>query len=89
MTDIDNSVEVTDSSTGETIRIPSYEWLYNNFKSRSGAIRFLAREYKLPVKFISGYLHVPYRQVYGVIARMNKEPEHVHEKVCPVCRRKL
>jgi len=66
------------------LEVPSYEWLRENFKNRSAAIRYLSRELGLPITIISGSLDVPYRQVYGVVARMKKQsiPEHV----CPVCK---
>lgn len=82
-----SSVSQNDIEEPVEVELPDREWLQTHFKTRSSAIRYLSRECHIPVKVISGYLGVPYRQVYGIIAKMNKEPTPT-DKICPVCRRK-
>ena len=71
----------------EEVELPSLEWMQKNFRSRSAAIRYLRREYKMAVKAISNCYGWPYRQVFGIVRKMEREPD-VHDKICPVCRRK-
>lgn len=63
--------------------MPSLEYLQNNFKSKSAAIRYLSTQHNCDVKSIAAAIGLPYRHVYNVVAKMKKAiiPEHI----CPVC----
>ena len=62
--------------------LPTFEWLQENFKTKSAQIRYLGLEKQHATGKIAAHLNLPYRHVYSVLTKAkHSTPTHY----CPIC----
>lgn len=77
-------IQTNEEGEQTEISLPTHDWIWENFTSKSAAIRYLHLEVKAPIQVIARYLNLKYRHVYRVCSDADKATLNTH--TCPVCR---